>query len=598
VGNNGVPGNDVTNDPTTGALGYPSGAGYDLASGLGSVDANNLINAWNTAAAAFQGSKTTLSPTTAVNITHGQSVTLTVNVTKNPTGAGPTGNVSLIASGGNLANSFGVAAGALTSGSSSITLNDLPGGTSYSLTANYPGDGTFAGSTSSAISVTVAKEPPAVGLLDLPAGSTHFTSGPLSASYGTPIAIEALVSGSSSSLGTNLTGNGDATGTITFTDTLGSTTTNLSPAVPLVFDGHYNAGTAEFFDCSGTQNCLAPGTHTVNGSYPGDNSFTSGNSSTLGFTLTITVASATTTTTVSSTATGTTVTSTTPVTLNATVATTSSGAAPNGKVTFFSNGAQLGSPVAVTGTAGNQTFFGVGTFASATAALTIALPAGTDNITAQYDGDTGGTNYAASPVSSAIIIISNSIIDFDGNGKADIGVFRPSSGTWFIIPSSNPTSFILQQWGASGDVVVPGDYDGDGKTDFAVFRPSTGTWYIIPSSNPNAPIVQQWGTQGDIPVPGNYDGDGKTDIAVFRPSTGTWYIIPSSNPSAPITKQWGTSGDIPVPGDYDGDRKTDIAVWRASNGVWYIIPSSTPTNFTVTQWGTNGDVPVQKPIGQ
>ena len=177
--------------------------------------------------------------------------------------------------------------------------------------------------------------------------------------------------------------------------------------------------------------------------------------------------------------------------------------------------------------------------------------------------------------------------DYDGDGKTDFAVWQPSSGDWLVIHSSDGSQH-SQQWGTAGDVPVPGDYDGDGKTDFAVWRPSEGNWYVIYSSD-GSQHTQQWGTAGDVPVPGDYDGDGKTDFAVWRPSEGNWYVIYSSDGSQ-HTQQWGTAGDIPVPGDYDGDGKTDFAVWRPSEGNWYVIYSSDGSQHT-QQWGTAGDIP-------
>jgi hypothetical protein len=51
----------------------------------------------------------------------------------------------------------------------------------------------------------------------------------------------------------------------------------------------------------------------------------------------------------------------------------------------------------------------------------------------------------------------------------------------------------------TGDVPVPADYDGDITTDFAIYRPSTGEWYIKPSSGSTA-WSKVFGQGSDVPL--------------------------------------------------------------------------------------------------
>jgi hypothetical protein len=140
--------------------------------------------------------------------------------------------------------------------------------------------------------------------------------------------------------------------------------------------------------------------------------------------------------------------------------------------------------------------------------------------------------------------------DFDGDGATEVAVVRQVGNdlVWYMLMSNNGAlsynSSTTQQFGVGSDVPAVEDFDGDGKTDLAVFRPSNGTWLILRSGNGQLQVTP-FGSSLDYPQPGDYDGDRKADLAVYRPTTGDWYFWRSADNSQ-TSLHWGTPGDKAV----------------------------------------------------
>ena len=375
VGNNAVPGEAGYGSPSAK---YKSTVGYDLATGLGSVNVQNLVNQWGSIAFTATTTTLALSPTT---FTHGANVNVSIAVAPSSGAGVPTGDVSLVT---NLTPPLpGATAFTLNSGAVSSTWNGLPGG-SYDVHAHYAGDGTFAASDSAPVTITVSPEGSTTALsafgFDSVGNLIPFTSQP----YGTPAYLRADVSG--------LSGHGVATGLASFLDNMG------------FVDGPYSLNSEGTASTAQGLFTIPVGQHSVTAKYFGDVSFNVSTSAPVPITVTPGP------TTVAMTSSSSNVVAGGIVTLTANIGTSSAGLRPAGTVTFRSNGTLIangGNPVLFFGTDGRANIQnGSLVLAGGTASLVTDLPVGQDALTAQYSGD---SNYAGA-TSPAIAV--NVLPDF------------------------------------------------------------------------------------------------------------------------------------------------------------------------------------------
>lgn len=432
--------NDITqgNNSVPGQAGASATPGYDLATGLGSLNAANLVSNW--ANVTFRGSSANLrlSPT---SIKHGEPVNVAVSVSA--ASGMPTGDVAV------LAGTEAINIGTLNAGTVSAAVTTLPGG-SYSVTAAYGGDGTFGSSASNAVPVTVASETSTTTLVT----QVFSTSGALgpgtTTTYSAPLFFQAGVVGASKQ--------GNASGTITISDTFNGNSTTVTTSTLDSRGGAFIASTSP----------LPIGTHSLTASYSGDASFQP--SASAAATLTVTKGPTQTILFVPRGALP-----NTAVTLEALVFPRLGQAPPTGTVQFFDGGAALGSPVQV------QNFVALLT--------TSQLQNGSNSITATYAGD---SNFSGSTSTASIILVGNP--DFQmgvSPGVFTVTTDSPGKGTVLLSPGPgfgfagnvNLSCSGLPAGAACSFQPQPAVLDGFNTTSVAltISESSSHAWVHVPS---------------------------------------------------------------------------------------------------------------------
>ena len=385
---------NTTGDKIGITSGYNTAAGYDLATGIGSVDAAKLANGWNTIS--FTPSATTLSLNggAAITAVHGASVPVSISV--NPSAA--TGDASLIISPAQ--PGAGIANFTLSSGAYSGNTALLPGG-SYSVEAHYQGDPNYGGSYSNSVPVNITPENSVVlpHLVSLNVSGNITSYAAAGGTYGNGFFIFRVDVGDSS---TAILSTGVSSHCLGRTSSCPTGTVTLhAPGTPL--DGTMlnlnSLGYAEI-------QSIVAGTYSVTAIYSGDASYAPSTAI-----VNFTIAKAPTTTTVA--ALGTPVQYGNQEEVAAAALTNSTGVAPTGSFQIYVDGQPDTAPLDFENSAylvANNT--NIWASADATSTYTF-LSVGQHTLSATYSGD---ANYLGSSISSVSVSVTPAQPTFNGIG--------------------------------------------------------------------------------------------------------------------------------------------------------------------------------------
>ncbi|MFJ3205943.1 FG-GAP-like repeat-containing protein [Streptomyces sp. NPDC086989] len=181
----------------------------------------------------------------------------------------------------------------------------------------------------------------------------------------------------------------------------------------------------------------------------------------------------------------------------------------------------------------------------------------------------------------------------------------------------------VKSWNWAASKPVTGDFDGDGKADIGVLynygrtadRNRTGLWTFTATASGFTSPRQVWDSGTDSwnwaaskPVTGDFDGDGKADLGVVydygrtadRGRTGLWTFSGTASgfggprkvwDSADAGDSWSWTASTPTAGDFNGDGRADVGVMydyaNAANG------SNRTALWMFTSRGTGFDAPRQ-----
>lgn len=175
--------------------------------------------------------------------------------------------------------------------------------------------------------------------------------------------------------------------------------------------------------------------------------------------------------------------------------------------------------------------------------------------------------------------------DWDGNGKAELGVFRTSATkTTFVRRTAKGNSYVA--WGRPGATAVVGDFDGDNVSQIGVRQRGAPNWYLRSKSGANAK-VRNVGTTTDYPITGDWDGNRRDNLGYYRFSSRTFYLRADSGRLTKVVL--GATGAQPVTGDWNRDGRTDLGTFDRRTGTWTLrVPSGKGFTLRKVTWGKSG----------